>query len=1274
MKIRITLFAACIVFAASLPAQIANLKTPLSEVPQVIMPSLNNEALRRTELENRAPGRAPRFAESHAVDISPQTHGRWEETPSGEAVWRLRVRSAGALSLNFGFDSYFMPEGGKLFLFSPDESNILGPFSPSDNEEHAQLWTPIVDGEEVVIEVQVPIEKRTELQLHLQSVNHDFMGFSSIVSGSCNLDVVCGAADGWAIVDAYRDIIQSVAVYGTGGTTFCTGFLVNNARNDCTPFFMTASHCGITAGNAPSMVVYWNYQNTTCRQPGSAASGGPGNGSLNNFNTGATLRARFPAADATLVELNNPVPESANAFYAGWNLSNQTPQDTVICVHHPSTDEKRISFEFDPTHPGNWGSGAQNIPTGNHIIVPDWDIGTTEGGSSGSPLFNRNKQVVGQLHGGAASCNNNSYDSYGWIFYSWTGGGTPATSLRSWLDPDDTGITELDGRWARLCSYSLEPVIAGQTVCAPDTAEYSIVVSENFEDSVALELTGLPPGADFSFSENPAAPGSTVVLIITGTENTTPGSYTMNLSGTDGDNSTGTMLTLAINIGLPEAPELLNPADGAIGEIIAPNFSWAAQQPGTRYTFELASDPDFNNIVGAVSDLNANNLSNQVLMPNTTYYWRVRGNSSCGEGPWSETRSFTTAPIICAAKAASDLPITISTSGTPQINSTVAIAAPGLVSQVKITGLDIRHTWVGDLRATLISPSGTAVVLFDQPGVPASQFGCNGDDLLLSFDDFAPNTALQLETSCNPGSPTIFGNFQPVDALIAFAGEPATGVWTLRVNDFVNQDGGSLQAWTIEICTSLPHEADIFPTQTAFALCASDTVTFEVGIGTAFNTPEVTLDFEGLPPGAGVAFSQNPATLGAIVTVQVWGFSAAGAFTPNLTATDGSQSATVDIDFAVSAPPAAPALLNPLPGAVRVSRNPTLSWGVIPGATAYRLWVATDSDFNNVVANPTLPATSFALSNLPFATTYYWRVEAQNNCGWGSASVASQFTTVGDLSFSAGTPSVTACNTGTASYALLIGPGYDDDLTFSVTATGPGAVLPQLNFGSATPGETTTATVNNLLLLAAGTYQITVTVSDGIDMANTTLTLIVQVAPGFPTLVAPADGATMVGPTPLLTWSTVSGATGYRVEIARDEIFTDIVVNVIVAANNYTPVQALEPNTYFWRVTALNNCGNATTAPFEFVVTPSSVQELAGVQLRIDPNPTSGPVNILLQGPMPADWSVAVYHVNGMLLQQREISRSDVSAIVDLSAYPAGVYLLRLQTGANVLTRRIIRQ
>jgi hypothetical protein len=434
-------------------SRIAHSAIPLSQVERYVMPPVDNEALLAEEMSRRAPGRAPKFAQSMEVAISPETHGTWEKISGEKEVWRLRIYSKGARSLNLGFTKYQMPRGGTLVLYSADKKQVIGPFSPADNEEHEQLWTPILEGEELVLEIVIPSTSKHALNLELQYVNHDYVGIKSALNGTgaCHLDIVCGATDGWPQVDDYRDIIQSVGVISTGGATFCSGFLVSNTRNDCTPYFMTAHHCDIDLNNASSLVVYWNYQNSFCRQPGSAASGGSGNGSLSLFNTGAIWKAGWASSDFTLVELDDPLPLEANAFFAGWNRSQTYNEATYIGVHHPDGKEKRISFADTEPYQGAWGSGNTQVPGGNHVIIPDWNIGTTESGSSGSPLFDNNKLVIGQLHGGAANCSNDLYDSYGAFWASWNGGGTPFTRLKDWLDPDGSDPIAQNGYY-EVCS------------------------------------------------------------------------------------------------------------------------------------------------------------------------------------------------------------------------------------------------------------------------------------------------------------------------------------------------------------------------------------------------------------------------------------------------------------------------------------------------------------------------------------------------------------------------------------------------------------------------------------------------------------------------------------------------------------------------------------------------------------------------------------------------------------------------------------------------------
>jgi len=413
---------------------------PLDLVATIDLPAADLDALFKEDVEREAQGLPPRFATTHACALTPLDAGTWEDLADGLLLWRLRIRAPGARSLNLGFGHYRMTPGGRLSVHSADLTHVVRSFTRADNEAHGELWTPVVQCDDLVLELEIPASELDGLLLELSSIHPGYRGFgvgaTALLSGSCNVDVVCPEGIPWALE------IPSVGVISTGGSTFCTGFLVNNVRRDLKPYFMTANHCGIGAGNAASLVVYWNYQNSTCRPPGSPASGGSGDGTLAQFNTGSFFRASSSPSDFTLVELDDPIDPGFQLSWAGWNATGSTGS-AAIGIHHPNTDEKRISFEDDPTSTTSY---LQNtVPgDGTHVRITDWDLGTTEPGSSGSPLFDPQHHVIGQLHGGFASCTSQTSDWYGKFSVSWTGGGTNSTRLVNWLDPDGTGTLVLD--------------------------------------------------------------------------------------------------------------------------------------------------------------------------------------------------------------------------------------------------------------------------------------------------------------------------------------------------------------------------------------------------------------------------------------------------------------------------------------------------------------------------------------------------------------------------------------------------------------------------------------------------------------------------------------------------------------------------------------------------------------------------------------------------------------------------------------------------------------
>jgi len=404
-----------------------------SAVPSFAALPVDRAAAMSEDVGRAEADQPPRFALPQVVDLTPENAGTWEDLDGRFVMWRLRVNAPGALSLNLGFTAYRLPKGGRLSLYPTDVKDFDDPrgvrvFTSLDNEDHGQLWTPVVVAEDIMVELVLPVEARHDYELTLGSVNRGYRFFGETLeqmqqdkAGTCNIDVICAEGDDWRLE------INSVGVISTGGSTFCSGGMLNNTAADGTPYFLTANHCGINTGNAASLVVYWNFQSPVC--------GAQSGGSLLEFQTGAVFLATGATSDFTLVELDDPVNAAHEVSFAGWNRSTANPT-SATAIHHPNTDEKSISFEYQATTTTSYYGTA--VPgDGSHLRITDWDVGTTEPGSSGSPLFDQNHRVVGQLHGGDAACGNDASDWYGRLSTSWS-------SISSWLDPLGSGAMTAD--------------------------------------------------------------------------------------------------------------------------------------------------------------------------------------------------------------------------------------------------------------------------------------------------------------------------------------------------------------------------------------------------------------------------------------------------------------------------------------------------------------------------------------------------------------------------------------------------------------------------------------------------------------------------------------------------------------------------------------------------------------------------------------------------------------------------------------------------------------
>lgn len=383
-----------------------------------------------------------RFGKNFDVNFNLQNSGVWHNLPNGDRIWRIRLASPDALTMNVIFDEYVMPQGAYIYMYNIDTSHIVGAYTALLNNPAKIIGSEVVEGNDIIIEYYEPAYTTGQGNLKIGTITHGYRSLSIRAEGllkalndswACNVDVLCPLGIGW------EQQIQSVAMIVVNGNGSCTGALVNNTNNDGKPYFLTANHC---LGTPANWVFRFNWHSPN---PSCATTTNSNQGSFNQTTFNSVLRASNAGSDMALVELNNNIPDNWNPYYAGWDRTGTFPSFTVG-IHHPRGDIKKICKDNDAPTQVSWGN-----PSALTWRVADWDEGVTEPGSSGSPLFDQNGRIIGQLFGGSAACintnntnDNGQPDFYGRFDVSWDG--TAANRrLRDWLDPSNTGLTVLDG-------------------------------------------------------------------------------------------------------------------------------------------------------------------------------------------------------------------------------------------------------------------------------------------------------------------------------------------------------------------------------------------------------------------------------------------------------------------------------------------------------------------------------------------------------------------------------------------------------------------------------------------------------------------------------------------------------------------------------------------------------------------------------------------------------------------------------------------------------------
>lgn len=412
----------------------------------VILPSLNVGQAWAEDDQN--PGQN-RFAAPVPANISLSNAGTWTTLPNGDQVWQCALQSPGALGLVLMFDEFQLAPGARFFASSPNGQQVFGAYTAQSVPSSGKFLIGVLSGDLAVLEYRLPAGAKSPGRIHLHRVDYaydrnalkndtpDDFGQSL----PCNINVNCPLG---ANYQTEKKGVARILMVFSNGSGWCTGSLIANTTGSLEPYFLTAHHCQLI-GVSPDFGLWrfdFDYEGAGCSNP--AVEPQP------KSILGCERLAFRQNTDFMLLKLD-PIPSNYGLYFNGWSRDTANNVLKTTFIHHPAGDLKKISQDTNKATIHNqtitWGNQFGTTPPNSHWkLIPDHGI--FQGGSSGCPLFDTSKRIVGQLHGGNAHPQNaclilNAY--FGRFDLSWNQGISADTRLRDWLDPNNTNSITQNG-------------------------------------------------------------------------------------------------------------------------------------------------------------------------------------------------------------------------------------------------------------------------------------------------------------------------------------------------------------------------------------------------------------------------------------------------------------------------------------------------------------------------------------------------------------------------------------------------------------------------------------------------------------------------------------------------------------------------------------------------------------------------------------------------------------------------------------------------------------
>ncbi|MDM8158366.1 PKD domain-containing protein [Labilibaculum sp. K2S] len=410
-----------------------------SELSTIYLPRFKMSTMSKAyeQVEGKSYLKHAQYAYRYTTSYNALNSGKWQVLDDGRRVWRISISSPGAYSLGLIFSKFRIPTGSQMFVYNKQSNRILGAYNEKNNKESGRFSVEPLQGDEITVEYIEPLHPDFIADIEIGSVLHDYKNIFNQLqgtesrlksSGTCNVNINCPQGDEWQVEK------QSVCHILYSGY-IASGALINNTRFDGRPFLLTAHHAVNSQEDADVAIFYFNYEAVDCSSD---------TGSKSQSISGSSLLATTSRLDFTLLELSVMPPASYSPYYTGWDRSGRVPTNTT-CIHHPQGDVKKISADYDAPLTDSYSDKKYTFDTNTHWLILEWDLGTTEGGSSGSPLFDENHRLIGDLTGGEANCDNPVYDYFAKFSESWANYSEANQQLKFWLDPLNLGVETLDG-------------------------------------------------------------------------------------------------------------------------------------------------------------------------------------------------------------------------------------------------------------------------------------------------------------------------------------------------------------------------------------------------------------------------------------------------------------------------------------------------------------------------------------------------------------------------------------------------------------------------------------------------------------------------------------------------------------------------------------------------------------------------------------------------------------------------------------------------------------